>query len=404
MSDHSHIEWTDATWNPITGCSVVSPGCTNCYAMGLAGTRLKHHPSRAGLTHEVNGRHVWTGEVRLNEQWLTQPLAWNRPRRIFVCAHGDLFHEGVPFTWIDRVFAVMALTPHHDYQVLTKRSARMRAYVCQAADEHSERAASIYREASALCVAHRLSRGIGLVPYDNVWLGVSAEDQRRADERIPDLLATPAAVRFVSAEPLLGPVDFGFVGDAPPKIGYHRFDALTGRALPWDGIIGGVSVWATNKAAACAQLDWVIAGGESGPNARPMHPEWAREIRDQCRSAGVPFFFKQWGEWAPVCALTDEQVGALYRSNRKAKNGERQEIIDELYDRTCMVETACLHADGKHCSAVAPNAFSGVSPMLAFAAGKKRAGRLLDGREWSEMPTTRLPADAAQDRREAQTT
>jgi protein gp37 len=127
MSDNSHIEWTDATWNPITGCSILSPGCTNCYAMGLAGTRLRHHPSRAGLTREVNGHHVWTGDVRLNEQWLTQPLQWSRPRMIFVCAHGDLFHESVPDEWIDRVFAVMALCPQHTFLVLTKRSARMRA-------------------------------------------------------------------------------------------------------------------------------------------------------------------------------------------------------------------------------------------------------------------------------------
>jgi len=129
MAEHSTIEWTDATWNPITGCSVVSPGCANCSAMSLAGTRLKHHPSRAGLTTDSKAGPVWNGKVRLNESWLTQPLQSKRPRRIFVCAHGDLSAEGVPDAWIDRVFAVMALAPQHTFQVLTKRAARMRAYL-----------------------------------------------------------------------------------------------------------------------------------------------------------------------------------------------------------------------------------------------------------------------------------
>jgi protein gp37 len=132
MADSTKIEWTDATWNPITGCSVVSPGCTNCYAMRLAGTRLAHHESRAGLTRDTKAGPVWTGEVRFNEQWIDQPLRWRKPRLIFVCAHGDLFAEGVPDEWIDRVFAVMALAPQHTFQVLTKRSARMREYMSAA--------------------------------------------------------------------------------------------------------------------------------------------------------------------------------------------------------------------------------------------------------------------------------
>ncbi len=123
MSDKSHIEWTDATWNPITGCSVLSPGCTHCYAMKLAGTRLRNHPSRAGLTTDSKAGPVWTGEVRFNAQWLLQPLGWSKPRMIFVCAHGDLFHDDVPVEWIDKVFAVMALAPQHTFQVLTKGGA-----------------------------------------------------------------------------------------------------------------------------------------------------------------------------------------------------------------------------------------------------------------------------------------
>ena len=128
MSDNSKIEWTDATWNPITGCSVVSAGCTNCYAMRLAGTRLKNHPSRAGLTRETAHGPVWTGEVRLNREWLDQPLRWRRRRRIFVCAHGDLFHDQVPREWIDLVVAVIAMSPQHQFQVLTKRPDRMAEY------------------------------------------------------------------------------------------------------------------------------------------------------------------------------------------------------------------------------------------------------------------------------------
>src|ERR1700722_12156807 len=126
MSDNSNIEWTDATWNPVTGCSIVSPGCTNCYAMKLAGTRLRNIPSRSGLTVMTKAGPVWNGEVRLNDEWLDQPFKWKRPRRIFVCAHGDLFAENVPFEWIDRVFAVMALNSRHTFQVLTKRPGRMK--------------------------------------------------------------------------------------------------------------------------------------------------------------------------------------------------------------------------------------------------------------------------------------
>ena len=207
MSAHSSIEWTDATWNPITGCSVVSPGCTNCYAMKLAGGRLQHHPTRQGLTTPSKAGPVWNGKVRLNEGMLTDPLRWRRPRRIFVCAHGDLFHESVPDEWIDKVFAVMALAPHHTFQVLTKRADRMRAYMRDFVAAH--RSVSIAMSALGFknteANLQKLTQGHyadNFRPLPNVWLGVSAEDQERADQRIPDLLQTPAAVRFLSAEPL----------------------------------------------------------------------------------------------------------------------------------------------------------------------------------------------------------
>lgn len=273
MADGTHIEWTDATWNPITGCSIVSPGCTNCYAMRLAGTRLKHTPSRAGLTTDSKAGPVWTGEVRLNKQWLYQPIEWKKPRRIFVCAHSDLFAENVPDEWILDVFTVMATASHHTYQVLTKRADRMREFISRP-DLLNDIYANWYTFSGGACEVQSW-------PLHNVWLGVSAEDQRRADERIPELLATPAAIRFVSAEPLLGPISFRWAKwddwkdeNGRPRLSVDHLDGLR-------------------------KLDWIIVGGESGTGARPMHPDWVRSIRDQCASAGTAFFFKQWGAWLP---------------------------------------------------------------------------------------------------------
>ncbi len=208
MSDRTKIEWTDATWNPITGCSVVSPGCTNCYAMKLAGGRLRNHPTRKGLTNPSKAGPVWNGQVRLNETALDQPLRWKKPRMIFVCAHGDLFHENVQDDWIDQVFAVMALAPQHTFQVLTKRPERMREYLVNASAPHRQQEFAVVgrKLRMRLMQISDLRRRITSLP-PNVWLGVSVEDQPRAEERIPALFSTPAAVRFISAEPLLGPID-----------------------------------------------------------------------------------------------------------------------------------------------------------------------------------------------------
>lgn len=319
MADATKIEWTDATWNPITGCSVVSPGCTNCYAMKLAGTRLQHHPSRAGLTRETKAGPVWNGTVRFNEEWLTQPLRWKRPRMIFVCAHGDLFAENVPDAWINQVFAIMALCPQHTFQILTKRPARMRLYIegalpfvwheaIKAGDKHGARDAPFWG------AAHAQDRRSW--PLPNIWLGVSAEDQARADERVPELLSTTAAIRFVSAEPLLGPIRFDRIDDdvdAFEDCGGHPdphwpsdthdatwLNALTGQmeaeARTPDGTRrGSIDVGLRWKG---GKLDWIIAGGENGP--REMRAEWAQQIRDQCAVAGTAFFFKQWGSHIPA--------------------------------------------------------------------------------------------------------
>ncbi|MBO9502050.1 phage Gp37/Gp68 family protein [Brevundimonas sp. A19_0] len=323
MADQTPIEWTDATWNIITGCSVVSPGCTNCYAMKLAGTRLQHHPSRAGLTIDSKAGPVWNGQVRFNAEWLTQPLRWTKPRMIFVCAHGDLFHEGVPDEWLDQIFAVMALCPQHTFQVLTKRPERMRAYFAETWQVPAQPAMHVAGLDIPARPAHtedrwsrinltidRIITGDKLFdqnrfwtvegsligrpawprrPLPNVWLGVSVEDQTRADDRIPILLDTPAAVRWISAEPLLGPVGLRGLPGLPTDDECVRINALTGRwrASPRD-----------EEGNAMPRIDWVVAGGESGSGARPMHPDWARQLRDQCAEAGVPFLFKQWGAWA----------------------------------------------------------------------------------------------------------
>jgi protein gp37 len=253
MADNTTIEWTDATWNALTGCSVVSPGCTNCYAMKLAGTRLRGHPTRRGLTEMTKAGPVWNGQIRLNERALVEPLGWSRPRMIFACAHSDIFHENVPEAWIDRLFAVMALCERHTFQVLTKRPERMRDYFAGAWRDR------VAREAAALAPKIALSPASGYLP--NVWLGTSVEDQKAADQRAPVLAQVPAAVRFLSVEPLLGQVDLS------PHL---------------------------------SSIDWIIVGGESGPKARPMQAAWVRDLERQCRDAGTAFFFKQWGEWLPV--------------------------------------------------------------------------------------------------------
>jgi len=364
MADGSHIEWTDATWQPITGCSVVSPGCTNCYAMRLAGTRLRHHPSRAGLTRETKAGPVWTGEVRFNEEWLDQPLRWQRGRRIFVCAHGDLFHEDVPDAWIDRVFAVMALCPQHTFQVLTKRAKRMRDYFSKIKREMLLRCGddadvAPRRLDDHACDISRSPCAAGFMeeqpwPLSNVWLGVSVEDQERADVRIPHLLRTPAQVRFLSCEPLLGPLKI----DVIDLDGHFEIYPLDGTTECEDGD--------GNSHPDLPRLDWVIAGGESGSAARPMHPDWARSIRDQCVSAGVPFFFKQWGEWAP------------------------EECADFSPTRT--EQTASYWNDRWDFSSLTPKQSQEIHEDDApdvYRIGRKAAGARLDGKEWRQMPESR---------------
>ena len=267
VSDKSTIEWTDATWNPIRGCTRVSEGCRNCYAEHIAARFSEPGQPYEGIAQWTKSREPrWTGKIVPVPEHLKDPIGWKRPRMIFVNSMSDLFHENLSFEFVIQICHVMRLAPQHTYQILTKRPERMRYFFERAWQE---------------------------MPPANWWLGTSVEDQPTADRRIPELLKTRATVRWISAEPLLGPIPLWEFGPIPA-------------------------------------LDWVVVGGESGPNARPMNPEWPQLIRDQCVSAGVPFFFKQWGEWIPT---------------------------------------------------IVPGA--GLTPVRV---GKHKAGRLLDGCEWNEYP------------------
>lgn len=296
MAD-TNIEWADKVWNPLVGCSYQSPGCTNCYAVDLAWIR-SHHPDPriaakfAGtVAKTAKGARHWTGRINFDEAALLAPLRWKKPRRIFVNSMADLFHAGVTDEQIDRVFAIMALCPQHQFLILTKRAERMREYVAALPnrDDLLERACLL--TGGFPSDADKVKRAVRL-PLPNVWLGVSVENQQAADERIPHLLATPAAVRWISAEPLLGPVD---LGSLPWEKSCDCVDHTpTFHALEGTVYCAGCCEGAERVS---SQVDWVVTGGESGKHARPMHPDWARSLRDQCAAAGVAFNFKQWGEW-----------------------------------------------------------------------------------------------------------
>ena len=299
MSDNTSISWTDASWNPVTGCSRVSSGCANCYAETLS--------TRFGWTSKPWSAQNAAENVRLHPERLDQPLRWKRPRKIFVNSMSDLFHEQVPFSFVAAVFGVMVAAPHHRFQVLTKRPARMLEFF-QYLDALTKQITNVFPRDSKewrrghLIRAAAHNRGVNPRflnehwPLTNVWLGVSVENQRAADERIPLLLQAPAAVKFVSLEPLLGPVNLDL-----PRCETHDREHVAFNpdiadecctecaANGWSGeLTSGMWLDPLNDG-----VSWVIVGGESGPNHRPMDLDWARSIRDQCREAGVAFYFKQ---------------------------------------------------------------------------------------------------------------
>jgi protein gp37 len=269
VSNNSAIEWTDATWNPVTGCTKVSPGCAHCYIERTPAFRIAGRRFVKGST-----------DVQIHKDRLDQPLRWRKPRRIFVNSLSDLFHDRVSFPFALRVFQTMQAARQHVFQVLTKRPVRMLEFMRWMEAEFIE--------------------STDTWPLPNVWLGVSVENQHFADERIPLLLQTPAAVRFVSAEPLLTAVDLRFALSVPTH-----------------------SRWRTSR------LDWVIVGGESGPGARPFNVEWARSIVAQCRDAAVPVFVKQLGSNAHIA---DEWRGRYTTdiSLRDRKGGDPDEWPEGL--------------------------------------------------------------------------
>ena len=239
--DKTGIEWTDATWNPIRGCSKVSAGCKFCYAETMAARFAGEGLPYNGVIE--NGK--WNGKITFHEDKLDQPLRWKKPRKIFVNSMSDLFHKNVSDEWLDKIFGTMFSAPHHTYQILTKRPERMKFYL----------------DSRVSMLDKYRTMGEEVEARSNIWLGVSFENQKAIDERMPILIKTRAAVRWASIDPLLESIDFS------------------------------VSIFLSDK------LHWVVVGGESGPGSRPMDPDWARSLRDQCDFAEIPFLFKQWGDW-----------------------------------------------------------------------------------------------------------
>jgi len=314
----SKIEWTNETWNPIIGCSKVSEGCKNCYAEKMAGRLANMNNENYSKVVLINRSlspdnkkmslfsQIWNRKTHLIEKALEKPFHWRKPRMIFVCSMGDLFHESVPFEWIDRVMEVIKHCHQHTFQILTKRPARMYEYFAQK-DVYS------------------------MMP--NFWLGVSAENQKQANKRIPILNDIHAEVKFVSLEPLLSKIDL---------------NKALGHTLKHHA--GGLKN--------C--LNWVIVGGESGPKARPMHPDWVHDIRIQCEIAGVPFFFKQWGEWRES---VNKDFGRYHKWQWITLSG----ITDNWMGRNLINNHEW-------------------NTKLMFRSGKKKAGNLLDGKTYLEFP------------------
>lgn len=302
MSQSTTIEWTDRTWNPTRGCSRISPGCVNCYAEKIAArfsdgplysqsSDLDDPPEQTAPAQPFHlyadrkkSGSKWTGKVGLMEDKLREPLSWRKPCRCFVNSMSDLFHEDQPDEAIDQVFAVMALCPHITFQVLTKRADRMREWFTRETSPYFMPCTRVEAIARQTVQASRNLTSSDVQtewPLPNVWLGVSVENQQYADERIPHLLAAPAAKRFVSYEPALGPLDFG---------------SASARAPFWN--LGPGGSWFEKKGRlgnAMSALDWIIVGGESGPGARPFDIAWARRTVQQCKAAGVAVFVKQLG-------------------------------------------------------------------------------------------------------------
>jgi protein gp37 len=357
VGQQTKIEYVDATWNPTSGCTLISDGCQNCWARRMA-PRLA---GRCGYDAEEPFR------VTFHPDQLTKPLRWKKPRRIAVSLMGDLFHEDVVNEWIDNMFAVMALCPQHTFLLLTKRPKRTMEYFATrtpmlTGSGRLDCAPKWYRIITSWLdggssgilgrnweKCHDSAERLDFdKPLPNVWIGTSVENQKAADERIPWPLKCQAAVRFLSMEPLLGPVLI-------PVFAFGcRFCRKVDKACLRHGDDPRFDPCSNCEG---RNIDWVIVGGESGPHARPIHPDWVRSIRDQCQSTGVSFFMKQWGEFEDIGMHSPRKNDEIVW-----RDGTRHKIID------------------------------GESPASMQAAaimrrvGKSVAGRMLDNREWNEMP------------------
>lgn len=314
MAD-SKIEWTEKTWNPITGCTKISEGCRNCYAEPMA-KRMKAIGDAGGSQKYKEG----FDKVVCHEKALNEPLKWKNPCKIFVCSMSDIFHDDVPFDFIDKIFETMTKCPQHTFMILTKRPKRMREFM-------------------------RVSNGgrWGAMPslISHIWFGVTAENQEQANKRIPELLRfplIPAVKKFVSIEPMLGPIDLTKIQHLEDT-GASKFPVIINSLEGTYNITDGYESIEHDK---CPKLDWVIVGGESGKGARPMHPDWVKYLQEDCKEFEVPFFFKQWGEYVTFAQVPDENL-----------------IL---------------------------NNFSDEDMRDFYKVGKKKAGCLLDGKEYKEIP------------------
>lgn len=364
----SKIEWTEKTWNPTIGCSKASEGCKNCYAIKEAWIRMgnpnpKIQAKFAGTVYKTEGGALnWTGNINFGQDALTLPLRTKKPALWFVNSMSDLFHPNMPEEYIDEVYAVMALCRQHTFQVLTKHPERMAEYFDGDWRKRVYGQVYVVYDKADYPTLHNMQQDAldlldGEYPLPNVWHGVSVENQKWADIRIPLLLQVPSAVRFLSCEPLLGPLDISKYLTPPyvcNKCGFVGYDHYKLGAL--EGLHLNCNYSAFPSTIMPPQIHWIIVGGESGPDARPMHPTWVQHLREQCIKAEIPFFFKQWGDWVPI---NDWKEAGLHKKTCVYRDG--------YYDEHMYVR----------------NGESG-QPMAKM--GKKKSGALLDWTEWKQWP------------------
>lgn len=409
MSENTKIEWATHTFNPWIGCTKVGPGCDNCYAKADFEDRKHRVVWGAGQARSRTSIANWKQPVKWNRHAGIMQNAWahgvalhggNEPAciaagfikpqrpRVFCASLADVFDNAVDPQWRADLFALIVATPNLDWLLLTKRIGNVLPMLAE--------------------ISHGTDEGLMLVdlmPLPNVWIGATIVNQEEADRDIPKLLAVPAHKRFLSMEPLLSPVDIGSWIEPWEECGYccESFDFETGRSdqCPECGQSGCMStgfgsdlrhdfdnVMGKMEVPAGPGIHWVIVGGESGPNARPMHPDWARSLRDQCAAAGVPFLFKQWGEWKPISQMEESETNVLYRSKIKARPHEDQDVLNGIYGRHCTIKAGVVHNNGSlHDINEAMAFMQGTGAMTAFRVGKKAAGRLLDGVTHDGVPT-----------------